>query len=80
MFVAASRYNQTGAPTIVRSTSAYNIYRTRIAGYRVFFAVRDTHYAILYIDKREEAYGNVRRLVRRFKDLFDGHRAAKQVV
>lgn len=49
----------------------YDIYRTRIGGYRVFFAVGDTRCAILHIDKREGAYGNVKRLVDRFKELFD---------
>lgn len=49
----------------------HDIYRIRIGGYRVFFALGDTRCAILHIDKREGAYGNVKRLVKRFKDMFD---------
>lgn len=54
----------------VRGTS-YNVFRIRIGGYRVFFFLEptdeETIAAILHVDKREGAYGNIERLVNRLK-------------
>lgn len=36
----------------------YEVYRTRIGGYRVFFVLDSDIVAILHVDDREGAYGN----------------------
>lgn len=49
----------------------HDIYRTRVGDYRVFFGLSENRCAILHIDKREGAYGNIRTVIERFKDMFE---------
>lgn len=49
----------------------YDIYRTRIGGYRVFFLVEHPIAAVLHVDDREGAYGNSSVLVDRADDFYE---------
>lgn len=48
----------------------YDVFRTRIGGYRVFFVIEDELVGILHIDDREGAYGNPRALDERAEEFF----------
>ena len=56
------------------SGTEFDIYRTRIGDYRVFFVIEDigdvSLVGIIHVNKREGAYGNIKRLVERAKDFF----------
>ena len=56
------------------SGTRFNIYRTRIGGYRVLFVKENVDdlvlVGILHVDKREGVYGNTRKLVKRAREFF----------
>jgi mRNA-degrading endonuclease RelE of RelBE toxin-antitoxin system len=47
------------------SGTSYDIYRTRIGDYRVFFLLDGKQCVVLHIDQREGAYGNISTLDQR---------------